>query len=50
MRLEAGEHFTNLIGGSEIRKSIGNGVLVFQPEQGSELDLVKLFDANAHVM
>ena len=42
--LEAGEDLPNLLRSSQVGQGIGNGVVVFEPQQGRELLLIQLLD------
>ena len=44
------EDFADLIRPAEVGHGIGNGVVVFEPEQRRELFLIEFLDTNAHVM
>ena len=48
--LEAHEDFPDLVGPAKVGHGIGNGVVVFEPEQRRELLLIEFLDADTHVM
>ena len=40
----------DFVGLAEIRHGIGDGIVIFEPEQRRELFLIEFLDANAHVV
>ena len=48
--LEAGEGPADVLGSSQIRHGVGDGVVILQPQQRRELLLVELFHAHADVV
>ena len=48
--LESREDFANLFGLSQVGHGIGDGIVVFEPQQGRELILRQFFHPHLHVL
>src|SRR6266404_4370476 len=48
--LETGEEFSDLFGLAEVGDGVGDGVVVFEAEQGGEFALVEFFDSDGDIV
>ena len=48
--LETGEHFADFIGLAQVGHGVGNGVVIFQPQQRRQFGLIQFLHADGDVV